>query len=495
MGETREDHTLFIEQAIFTSVQNDRRDGYQLAARSANIDSADMRELAHWGPSHDSLLETGADALSVNFHPLPSGAFCVSKTTPAGEEYSGRGEKIYTQCLVVPAEVLLRFGNNPFSLLTAAFAQGSLRVHDRVPESLEPFRLGGKATAVDQALLGQLLTEPGVTWLGAVVEAALSSTSLALVAGRLRPRLVAGLINCLPIECRTAFSFTTGLKHSPRRPFRLFCLANDPAEQRRLERQYDLTVLELSGKPPKRFTATDGWSGFVACTIATGKTSFLSQQLAKPRPKLTLADLPQLGNELLEGLAALENSIANSPAPAAACANEEGCQIVEELRPSAGSPANDVPLGPESAPGDEPVVEPVAAVATDPLDDLRRADAPHRRFQRTFPLPNAEPSPGVGPPEPSQVLGAACPTAIEKLERLDDTVFEAIAGKPGAIEQLRRLWPEVLAEVGPELVEESREQYLRHALRIWRECVEGDQIRNPALAATAIGVVCLLFNE
>jgi hypothetical protein len=134
-------------------------------------------------------------------------------------------------------------------------------------------------------------------------------------------------------------------------------------------------------------------------------------------------------------------------------------------------------------------------VATDPLDDLRRADAPHRRFQRISPLPSAKPSPDAGSPEPSQVLGAACPTAIEKLERLDDIVFEAIAGKPGAMELLRRLWPEVLAEVGPELVEESREQYLRHALRIWRECVEGDQIRNPALAATAIGVVCLLFNE
>jgi len=486
---------LLIEQAIFTSVQNDRRDGYQLAARSTNIDAGDLRALAHWGPSHDSLLETGADAVSVNFHPLPSGAYCVSKTTPAGEEYSGRGEKIYTQCLIVPAEVLLRFGNNPFSLLTAAFAQGSLRVHDKVPESLEPFRLGGKAAAVDQALLGQLLTEPGVTWLGAVVEAALSSTSLALVAGRLRPRLVAGLINCLPIECRTAFSFSTGLKHSPRRPFRLFCLAGDPAEQRRMERQYDLTVLELSGKPPKRFTATVGWSGFVACTIATGKTSFLSQQLGKPRPNLSLADLPRLGDELLESLAELENAIANGPATGLASASDEHNQIVEEHRSSAASLTDDDVLWLEPSPGDVPVGEPVAAAATDPLDDLRRADAPHRRFQRTSPLPCAEPSRDVGSPEPSQVLGAACPTAIEKLERLDDTVFEAIAGKPGAIEQLRRLWPEVLAEVGPELVEESREQYLRHALRIWRECVEGDQIRNPALAATAIGVVCLLFNE
>jgi len=485
---------LLIEQAIFTSVESDRRDGYQLAAHSAGVVSADLRELSLWGPSHDSLLETGSDAVSVNFHPLPSGAFCVSKTTPAGEEYSGRGEKIYTQCLVVPAEVLARFGNNPFALLTAAFAQGSLRVYDKVPDLLEPFRLAGKAAAVDQALLCQLLSEPGITWLGAVVEAALSSTSLALVAGRLRPRLVAGLINCLPVECRTAFSFSTGLKHSPRRPFRLFCLADDRAEQRRLERQYDMTILQLSGKPPMRFTVTVGWSGFVACTIATGKTSFLAQQLGKGRPNLTLADLPRLGDELLEALAAPaippDESAASPAYP-----NERSCHVVAEFRTPTEPPVDDVPLWPESDLGDEPVVEHVGAVAGEPYDDLRRADAPHPRFQRASQLPGTAPSTTGEPPDPAQVLGAACPAAIEKLERLDDTVFEAIAGKPGAIEQLRKLWPEVLAEVGPELVEESREQYLRHALRIWRDCVEGDEIRNPALAATAIGVVCLLFNE
>jgi hypothetical protein len=91
------------------------------------------------------------------------------------------------------------------------------------------------------------------------------------------------------------------------------------------------------------------------------------------------------------------------------------------------------------------------------------------------------------------VVGSQCPDAIEKLELLDDTVFEAIAGRPGALDQLRRLWPAVLAEVGPALVEESREQYLRHALSVWRQCVEGDQIRNPAVALATLEVICLLF--
>ena len=81
------------------------------------------------------------------------------------------------------------------------------------------------------------------------------------------------------------------------------------------------------------------------------------------------------------------------------------------------------------------------------------------------------------------------------MERLDDLVFEAIAGKPGAFNELKQFWPQVLAELGPDLLHESREQYVKHALRVWRECVEGESIRNPALAIAAMDVVCLILGE
>lgn len=119
-----------------------------------------------------------------------------------------------------------------------------------------------------------------------------------------------------------------------------------------------------------------------------------------------------------------------------------------------------------------------------------RSDAAHSRFQAQA----AAPPSVLLDDDPSQVIGRRCPQAIEKLELLDDTVFEAIAGKPAALEQLAALWPEVLAQVGPSLVEESRAQYLRHALSVWRQCVEGDQIRHPTVAIAAMEVVCLLFS-
>lgn len=478
---------MLIEQAIFTSTQTNRLDGYQLAVHSPEINAEDLRELAVWGPSHDSLLESGEDAVSINFHRLPSGAYCVSKTTPAGSEYSGRtGPKIYTQCLIVDAETLARFANNPFALLTAAFAQGSLKVHDPLPETLEGFRLAGKAAVVDQALLAQLLSDPGAPWLGALVEAALRSPSLALIAAGNGIKLINGIINCLPLECRTEFSFCTGLKHSPRRPFRILCLGDDPTDQRRILRQQDTTVLELSGKPPKQYTATAGWSGFVAQVVASGKTSFLAQQLAKSRPGLSIGDLTALGNELLEALAVA--------APAAAGAVALGAEAKTGEPEASASVSYGVALRPDQPEADASGSPNIASGSQSPGDEQRRADAAHQRFLRAVQSAIRKPPGGVEL-DPAQVLGTQCPAALEQLERLDDAVFEAIAGKPGALDELRKLWPEVLSRLGPELVEESREQYVRHALRVWRDCVEGDQIRNPSLAVAAMDVVCLLFGE
>ena len=499
-----------IEQAIFTSTQTNRLDGYQLAVHSPEIAAEDLRELSVWGPSHDSLLEKGEDAVSINFHRLPSGSYCVSKTTPGGSEYIARGgPNIYTQCLVVDAKTLARFANNPFALLTAAFAQGSLKVHDPLPESLAGFRLAGKAAAVDQALLAQLLSDPGAAWLGALVEAALRSTSLALIAGGNGIRLIQGIINCLPPECRTEFSFCTGLKHSPRRPFRILCLGDDPTDQRRVLRQQETTVLELAGKPPKPFIAGAGWSSFIAQAIASGRTSFLAQQLAKPRPGLTTGDLAALGGELLESLAAsrvgepayrVEPAYRIEPAASMPAEPEASASVphAAALRSdTVGEPEASASVSHEAALRSD---HPEAHASGSPDDasaspsEQRRADAAHQRFLRVLQTADRKPS-GEIELDPAQVLGAHCPAAMEHLERLDDAVFEAIAGKPGALGELRKLWPEVLSKLSPELVEESREQYVRHALRVWRECVEGDEIRNPGLAVAAMDVVCLLFNE
>lgn len=449
---------VLIEQAIFASDQTCPHDGQPMVAYSPGIEDLDRREIALCSPAHAALWEHGADAGNVDFFRLPSGCYCISQSTLAGEHKLRRGTRVYTQFLVADAEALAAFSNNALALLATAFAQGHVRVLEQVPADLEPFRLCGRAVAVDEAALGGLVSDPGVTWLQALVEAALSAPQIALLAPQHAQRLIAGLINCLPVECRLDFSFSTGLKYSARRPFRIVCLGGDLADQRRLAQRYGLTVVEVSGKPPTELTAATGWGGLVANSLAAGKTTFLAEQLSIARPGLTLPALGQLGNQLLELLAA-EVSTPNAAVRRQATSGEEVL---------ASAMANDA--------------------------DARRADAAHFRFAG-WARASADAAKDDWQTDPSHIVGNACPAAIEKLEMLDDLVFESIAGKPGALAALRRLWPEVLAQVGPTLVEESREQYLRHALGVWKECVDGEQIRNPALALATMEVICLLFGD
>ena len=89
--------------------------------------------------------------------------------------------------------------------------------------------------------------------------------------------------------------------------------------------------------------------------------------------------------------------------------------------------------------------------------------------------------------------GAGRPT-VERLEALDDLVFEAIAGRSGALDQLRLQWPQTLHELGRASLDESRSQYLRHAISVWRDCIAAEEISNPRLAIAVMDVICVILE-
>lgn len=503
-----------IEQAVFTSAETDRSAGYQVVATSAGVCAADVRELAVWGPSHEAMLDSAPHAVSINFHPLPSGSYCVSRTTPAGWEYSGRGTRVYTQCLIVSPDVFARFANNPFALIRAALAAGSLRVYEEVPSRLEPLGLAGRAAVVDAALLARLANNPGANWMASLVQASLSATNIGVAGPPPAEHVIAGLVNCLPPECRTEFSLSTGLKFSPRRPFRVVALSGDGEEQRRVQRLYDLAVLKLSGDPPAEFTPTDSWARFIQRVLKLGRTSLLAAHLSNRQMEVRPEDLPALGLQLLEELdAGLGTS------------DEEGGSRVEGLEgvypppttrysplaeepggpPQGGDPSemlpsngqlpqkgpggNDQASGQELGPGD-PRSEPSPLIPSpSPLSEhVQQAHQAHHNFTQPAAAKCHELA-------PSRLLEPDSPQVLEMLEHLDDLVYEAIAGKATALEPLKSFWAKVQRELGEEMVAESRQQYLRYALAIWDRCLESDGIRQPWRAVQSLDVLCLLFDE
>jgi hypothetical protein len=123
---------------------------------------------------------------------------------------------------------------------------------------------------------------------------------------------------------------------------------------------------------------------------------------------------------------------------------------------------------------------------------LVRNDGSHREDDP----PTAAAAPPLGElyDAPAYVLGLSDPQILERLEQLDDAVFEAIAGKASAVDHLQRLWAEIPQIVGPQLVEESRQAYLHHALNKWSECNSAEELRNPRLAVTLMDVIAVLVG-
>ena len=235
-----------IPQAIFTSLRGEQFAGYQLAARSPEISEELAQELASWGPAHDSLLDEAAGEPSINFHPLGPENFCLSLTSSAGPEYSGRaGERIYTQMFVLSHAALARFDNHPLLILRTLEAAGRVLVYDELPRGLRSVPLVGRAGEADWDCLERVLEQISPERLTNLAATLFESASLGL-ATTLPPRpLVSALFQLLLPEERTKLSFTTGLRHSLRRPFRLFLLPRDPAARRQLQRQPGVTLVEI----------------------------------------------------------------------------------------------------------------------------------------------------------------------------------------------------------------------------------------------------------
>ena len=420
-----------------------------------------MRELALWGPAHDSLLDGAGEPSSTNFHRLSSGAYAISRTTAAGNEYSGRGALVYTQFLVVPAELLARFANNPFAVVRAATASGALTVHEQIPEVLDAIRLTGRTPAVDSALLAQLGYRPGPTAMATLLQAALSSDQLAVASTTPAETLLAGLLNLLPVECRPNFSFSTGLKFSPSRPFRVSALPCDPASWRGIGR-HGVTLLNLDSGEQSEVPCWEGWAGTVAEILASGRISMLASQLERKRPGLTCAKLPEFAAEI--------EAILHPAMP------EQVVAVGQEPSMAAEATGDNESMVPDSE----------AEICS------RRADDAHTRFDATTSGRGGAAKLRVD--DLVEILAAQPPEVLALLERVDDLVFTAIGGDQQALADLELLWPSVVADVDPDVVEQSREQYLRCALSMWGDRFDGD-VNQPERAVSAIGVLCVLFDK
>lgn len=235
------------DQAIFTSIELARGGGYQLAATSPGISPAEARELSAWGPSHDSLWETGESAHSCNFHRLQSGRLAISRSVHGAAEYSGRGGRsVYTHFLLFSTAHFELWEGNPFAILRAAsHTESPLQP---VPQSLPRWHCELPHCGDRIGQIPQLVeTAGGPLNVAAALDITLRHEAVAFVGS---PSAIEAamevLFLLLPETTRNQISFATGLKYSPRRPARWIGLHGDLHQRRRLARQYQFELVDLT---------------------------------------------------------------------------------------------------------------------------------------------------------------------------------------------------------------------------------------------------------
>jgi hypothetical protein len=247
-----------MEQAIFTSAETNRASGYHLVCRSSGIGEAEARELTAWAPSHDSLLGQTTNSRSINFFALTGGAFCASRTVTAGQEYSERGGwRILTKFLVISPADLARFANNPFAVDRAALAAGDFDIPTPLPQSLSPITLSGRSAKVDHTVLYRLASCIQADELVRLITNIFERRQL-IVATDIDPELlVAGIVNTLPLDRRLEFSFSTGLRYSKQRPFRLVVLPLSVTEELKHAAHAGVEVLSVKRENELRADTQD----------------------------------------------------------------------------------------------------------------------------------------------------------------------------------------------------------------------------------------------
>ena len=208
---------MLVEQAIFTSLRSRRSQGYHLVASSPGLDPQLARQLCTWGPSHASLLDDRPKAESLNFHPLSDDWYALSRTVYGGPEYSGRGGlQVFTHFLLLRSEQLSGYDNNPLVFARTARLLGNLRLLANIPAHLPPVELPtrplkGCGSQLDRRVHLRDDVFRNLTLQHRIAVLGLPDPLPAL----------AQILRDLSGEDRLNLSFTTGLKPSVHRSFRL----------------------------------------------------------------------------------------------------------------------------------------------------------------------------------------------------------------------------------------------------------------------------------
>jgi hypothetical protein len=165
--------------------------------------------------------------------------------------------------IVAPREGLERFANDPLLVLRALTASGRMIVYDQVPRELPTIPLIGRGGERQPEWAADLIAKAGSETITELTEAVIGESTVTVITDLPVERLFQVLLHQLDPVRRLEIWFTTGLKPSSRRPFKLSIVPDDPQLVRQSQRMHHGKVIEVLTCEPKttgrqRLTAVRG---------------------------------------------------------------------------------------------------------------------------------------------------------------------------------------------------------------------------------------------
>jgi hypothetical protein len=432
---------VLVKQAIFTTLPKIDPDRYGIAAASSGLSQSELQRLDLWGPTVEDLLDQTPNGVSFNFFGLgTTDSFCISRTTTTGWLDDENSSPVaYTQCLILSKKDLARFANNPFLVLKSAMAHQLLTVYHEIPETLEAIDIPVCNCPVDESLLAQLNSDLDWEPLFFTLQKTILHDHLIISGSEAPELLISAVINCLPVECRPHFTFSTGLQFSKNRPLRIVAIGQTNVESTPIGSKPDWNHLNLQNGPDMQDEKLSGWPQFVSAILNAQDSLVLEKELAKSRLGLKLHELDLLGLELMKSH--------NLPFMAAETFPDDNINWDQENQPNG----------------------------------LQQAHAPHKRFCKTAEETKSILAENIAH-QLALELSLESSDLTDKLELLERSLFEVATGQPESIEKIKKIWAEMEGRLPKPTLSQIREAYLRLTLSLWHLMGNSDDQGQTGLA-------------
>lgn len=260
----------------------------EVAAATELIRSADLSEIVSWFSNREDESILRFDLSQIFFHPLPSGDFAIGMIEPCQKtvfSFLMPPKSFFVRILAVPSRTLLLKGNNPISLYGELRRRKKFVPSGKPPKRLHPVAVASNVELLDENLLAATASEPGPVAMTMLSQSLFDSECTFFAAHRAFDslKILAGLIELLPIRYRSELTFSSELNFSPNNSFRLIGVGNSKRQAAWLSGTLGIPIVRLDefkhDTVPPESRVLDPWPGFVFELFQSGQFSILRREM------------------------------------------------------------------------------------------------------------------------------------------------------------------------------------------------------------------------